>query len=176
MAMAMGGRVAEELIFGYEKVTSGASSDIQYVSNLARSMVKKWGMSEVVGPVFHGDDNENPFLGYSLGKKDGVSEETLNKIDDEVKILISEAHDRAKKILEDNIDKLHTLSLALLEHETLTGDEIKDVMNGKDVDKKFSSKSDQGKHKKSSFGLKGDNDNASDVEPLLPPSAAPQGA
>ncbi|HCR85578.1 MAG TPA: cell division protein FtsH [Alphaproteobacteria bacterium] len=175
MAMAMGGRVAEELIFGYEKVTSGASSDIQYVSNLARSMVKKWGMSDVVGPVFHGDDNENPFLGYSLGKKDGVSEDTLNKIDDEVKILISEAHDRAKRILEENIDKLHMLAKSLLEHETLTGDEIKDVMDGKDVDKKFSSKADNGKRKKSSFEI-GGNDNASGSQPIIPPSAAPQGA
>ncbi|MDX1949741.1 MAG: ATP-dependent zinc metalloprotease FtsH [Rickettsiales bacterium] len=131
MAMAMGGRVAEELIFGYDKVTSGASSDIQYASNMARSMVKKWGMSDKVGPVFHGDDNENPFLGYSLGKKDAVSEETLNLIDDEVKSLVNEAYEYAKKLLNEHIEKLHQLANSLMEYETLTGPEIQDLFDGK---------------------------------------------
>jgi cell division protease FtsH len=168
MAMAMGGRVAEELIFGYDKVTSGAQSDIQYITNLARSMVKKWGMSDIVGPVFHGDDNENPFLGYSLGKKDGVSEETLNKIDAEVKKLIEEANQLARKILEDNIDKLHVLAKSLIEHETLTGDEINEVIEGRDINKKFSSKTSEIKHKKSSFGF-------GDIG-FVPTNTEPQGA
>ncbi len=131
MAMAMGGRVAEEIIFGYEKVTSGASSDIQYATNMARSMVKKWGMSDKIGPVFHGDDNENPFLGYSLGKKDAVSEETLNAIDDEVKSLVKDAYEYAKKLLNEHIEKLHQLANALMEYETLTGFEIQDLFDGK---------------------------------------------
>lgn len=133
MAMAMGGRVAEELIFGYEKVTSGASSDIQYATNMARNMVTKWGMSDKVGTVFHGQENENPFLGYSMGKKEHVSEETLNDIDKEVKAMITDANEFAKKILTENIDQLHTLAKALMEYETLTGDEINDVISGKEI-------------------------------------------
>ncbi len=158
MAMAMGGRVAEEVIFGYDKVTSGASSDIQYATNMARSMVKKWGMSDKVGPVFHGDDNENPFLGYSLGKKDHVSEETLNIIDDEVKTLVNEAHDYAKKILHEHLDKLHQLAATLIEYETLTGPEIQDLFDGKLNKPTLGSIDNTTSSKKSSFG--GNDNNA----------------
>ncbi len=150
MAMAMGGRVAEEIIFGYDKVTSGASSDIQYITNMARSMVKKWGMSDEVGAVFYGESEENPFLGYSLGKNTSVSEDTLKKIDEEVKKLINEAHDYARNILNEHIDKLHALGAALLEYETLSGDEIKTVLEGGKVDR--SSTSNPLPPKKSSFG------------------------
>lgn len=150
MAMAMGGRVAEEIIFGYDKVTSGASSDIQYVTNMARSMVKKWGMSDEVGAVFYGDSEENPFLGYSLGKNTSVSEDTLKKIDEEVKKLINEAHNYATQILNQHIDKLHALGAALLEYETLSGDEIKVVLEGGKVDR--SSTLNPLPPKKSSFG------------------------
>lgn len=160
MAMGMGGRIAEEIIFGYDKVTSGAQSDIQYVSNLARNMVKKYGMSDAIGPIFHGEDNENPFLGYSMGKKEHVSEETLNKIDEEVKKLVQEAEDFARKILNDHNEELHTLSKALIEHETLTGDEIQDVIDGKDLNKKYSTKATEQKRKKSSFGPRPDVDDS----------------
>jgi cell division protease FtsH len=135
MAMAMGGRVAEEIIFGHEKVTSGASSDIQYITKVARSMVKKWGMSDKVGPIFHGEDGENPFLGYSMGKKDGMSEETANLIDEEVKSLVNKAHIYAREILTTNIDQLHILAKALLEYETLSGQEIADIIAGKEIRK-----------------------------------------
>ncbi len=150
MAMAMGGRVAEEIIFGYDRVTSGASSDIQYVTNIARSMVKKWGMSDEVGAVFYGEGEENPFLGYSLGKKESVSEETLKKIDEEVKNLINEAHDYARKILNEHLDKLHILGAALLEFETLNGDEIKTIIEGGKLDRSTLTKPIE--PKKSSFG------------------------
>jgi cell division protease FtsH len=158
MAMAMGGRVAEEIIFGYDKVTSGASSDIQYATNMARNMVKKWGMSDKVGAVFHGEENENPFLGYSMGKSDHVSEKTLNEIDAEVKDLIEESYKYATEILNKHIKKLHKLSKALIEYETLTGDEITDILKGKKLKREvYKGKDDNNKKKggggkRSSFG------------------------
>lgn len=153
MAMAMGGRVAEEIIFGYEKVTSGASSDIQYATNMARSMVKKWGMSDLVGPVFHGDDNENPFLGYSLGKKDHVSEETMNQIDEEVKKLVNTAYEEATSLLKKHEKKLHKLAKALIEYETLSGDEVELILKGKSLKRINPKKKSTSKPKKSNFGL-----------------------
>jgi cell division protease FtsH len=159
MAMAMGGRVAEEIIFGYDKVTSGASSDIQYVTNLARNMVKKWGMSDEVGAIFYGEGDENPFLGYSIGKKESVSEETLKKIDAEVKKLIQEAHDYARQILNEHIEKLHLLAGAMLEYETLNGDEIKIVIDGGKLDR--GGVSTPTPIKKSSFGGGSANENGS---------------
>lgn len=154
MAMAMGGRVAEELIFGYEKVTSGASSDIQYATDMARNMVKKWGMSELVGPVFHGQENDNPFLGYSMGKSDHVSEETLNQIDDEVKGLVNTAYKSATTLLKKHEKKLHKLAEALIEYETLTGDEIEDILKGKKLKRANPKKKNDGDSpKKSNFGI-----------------------
>ncbi len=168
MAMAMGGRVAEELIFGHDKVTSGASSDIQYVTSMARNMVKKWGMSEEVGAVFYGEGEENPFLGYSLGKKESVSEDTLKKIDEEVKKLIGEAHAFATMILNQHIEKLHLLGAALLEYETLNGDEIKIIMEGGKIDR--GSNITPTPIKKSSFG------NSSLSGGILTPDPGVQGA
>ena len=170
MAMAMGGRVAEEIIFGYDKVTSGASSDIQYVTNMARSMVKKWGMSDKVGAVFYGESEENPFLGYSLGKNTSVSEDTLKKIDEEVKSLIKEAHDFAIQILNEHIDKLHALGAALLEFETLGGDEIKIILEGGKIDR--GSSLTPPTIKKSSFGGGGGNKGVD----LTPEGIEPAGA
>ena len=133
LAVAMGGRVAEELIFGYDKVTSGASSDIQYATKIARNMVTSWGMSDKIGPLFHGDDQDEVFLGYSLGKDRHMSEKTANMIDEEVKTIVEEAHDLAKRILTENIDKLHKLAKSLLEYETLSGPEINDLLAGKKI-------------------------------------------
>ncbi len=150
MAMAMGGRVAEEIIFGHDKVTSGASSDIQYITNMARSMVKKWGMSEELGAINYSEGDENPFLGYSIGKKESVSEDTLRKIDEEVKKLVSEAHDSARDILNAQLDNLHKLAKSLLEYETLNGDEIKVILEGGSIDRTPATAAP--KPKKSSFG------------------------
>jgi cell division protease FtsH len=169
MAMAMGGRVAEEIIFGHDMVTSGASSDIQYVTGMARNMVKKWGMSEAVGAVFHGEGEENPFLGYSLGKRESTSEDTMRKIDEEVKALINEAHEYAIRILNEHIDKLHTLGAALLEYETLNGDEIKVILEGGKIDR--GSASTPVPPKKSTFGKSG----ASGID-LTPEGIKPAGA
>ncbi|MCD6034972.1 MAG: hflB [Rickettsiales bacterium] len=131
IAVAMGGRVAEEIIFGTEKVTSGASSDIRYATSMARGMVTEWGMSDKVGPVFHGDDQGEVFLGHSLMQHKTVSEDTANLIDSEVKRLVQEGYVTATDIISRHIDQLHILAGALLEYETLSGDDIRDLMEGK---------------------------------------------
>ncbi len=133
MAVAMGGRVAEEVVFGYDKVTSGASADIKYATNLARAMVMEWGMSDKLGPVFHAADQEEVFLGKSLSRSKNLSEETANLVDDEIKNLVEEGLNTAKKIITKHKTKFEKLAKALLEYETLTGDEIKDIIEGKKI-------------------------------------------
>lgn len=135
MAVAMGGRVAEEMVFGYEKVTSGASSDIKYATSLARSMVMEWGMSDKLGPIFHAADQEEVFLGKSIGKSKNLSEETANLVDEEIKKLVDEAYKHAQSILTEYREQLNILAKALLEFETLTGEQIKDVISGKKIQK-----------------------------------------
>lgn len=133
LAVAMGGRVAEEIIFGHDRVTSGASSDIQYVTRLAKSMVMQWGMSEKVGPLFHGSEQEEVFLGHSMGRQSQSSNETAALIDSEVKRIANDAHEEARRIINKHLDQLHQLAKGLLEHETLSGDEIKDLLDGKPI-------------------------------------------
>lgn len=131
IAVAMAGRVAEELIFGSEKVTSGASSDIKMATNMAKSMVTEWGMSKEIGPVFHGASSEDR---YSVNDGEKFRSEKLSEsIDKEIKKLIDAGYEFAKKILTDHIDQLHTLAKALIEHETLTGKQIKNLLAGKDM-------------------------------------------
>ncbi|WP_242186181.1 ATP-dependent zinc metalloprotease FtsH [Sphingomonas sp. CARO-RG-8B-R24-01] len=125
LAVAMGGRVAEEVIFGYDKVSSGASSDIQYATGLARDMVTKWGMSDKVGPVEYSQPEGESFLGYSSSQPVRMSNQTAQLIDDEIKSIVQGGLDRAKHLLTHHIDQLHLLAGALLEYETLSGDEIK---------------------------------------------------
>lgn len=134
LAVAMGGRVAEELIFGYDKVSSGASSDIQYATKLARAMVSEWGLSDSMGPVHYADENSEPFLGQMMGRgASGVSPDTACKIDAEVKAIVSGAHAEATKILTENMEELHALAKGLLEYETLSGDEIKALLAGEPI-------------------------------------------
>ena len=140
LAIAMGGRVAEEIIFGYDKVTSGASSDIQYATNLARAMVTQWGMSDKLGPLLYSANEEEVFLGHSVARQQNVSEETSKLIDSEIKAFVHGANDRAKQILTDYNDDLHTLANALLEYETLSGDEIKALLAGEEIRKNDKSK------------------------------------
>jgi len=130
LAIMMGGRVAEELILGKDKVTSGASSDIQAATSLARNMVTRWGYSDQLGLVSYGDNQEEVFLGHSVSRTQNVSETTANIIDAEVKRLVQAGYDDAKRILTDRIEDLHTLAKALLEYETLSGDEIINAMKG----------------------------------------------
>jgi cell division protease FtsH len=130
LVILMGGRVAEELIFGKEHVTSGASSDIQQATKLARMMVTQWGYSEELGVVSYGDNQEEVFLGHSVSRTQNISEETARKIDSEVKKLVQGGYEEAKRILTDRIADLHIMAKALLEYETLTGDEIINALKG----------------------------------------------
>jgi len=135
LAVAMGGRVAEEIIFGHNKVSSGASSDISYATDLARNMVTQWGMSDKLGPLKYADNQEEVFLGHSVTRTQNVSEKTAQMIDEEVRDVVNTGYDRAKQVLTDHIDQLHAIAGALLEYETLSGDEIKKVMDGETIDR-----------------------------------------
>jgi cell division protease FtsH len=130
LAVAMGGRVAEELVFGKENITSGASGDIQQATKLARAMVTQLGYSDDLGTVAYGDNQEEVFLGHSVSRTQNVSEATSQKIDAEVKRLIGQGYADARKILTTRRKDLEALAQALLEYETLTGDEIKNLFNG----------------------------------------------
>jgi cell division protease FtsH len=127
----MGGRVAEEMIFGHEKVTSGAASDIDQATRLARMMVTRWGLSKELGTVSYGENNDEVFLGMQVNRQQNVSESTAQKIDSEVRRLVEEGHNEARRVLEEKRNDLETLAKGLLEFETLSGDEIKDLLAGK---------------------------------------------
>ena len=128
LSVAMGGRVAEELIFGYDKVSSGASSDIQYATGLARDMVTRWGMSDVLGPLQYAEADEEVFLGYSMNRSRQMSNETAVMIDQEIKRIVEGGYNQAKKLLTKHKKQLHALAEALLEYETMSGDEIKALL------------------------------------------------
>jgi len=131
LAIMMGGRVAEELVFGREKVTSGAASDIEQATKLARMMVTRWGLSETLGTVAYGENQDEVFLGYQVARQQNVSEETSRKIDGEIRRLVEAGYSEAHHILEAKRADLEVLAKGLLEFETLTGDEIKDLLLGK---------------------------------------------
>ncbi len=133
IAVAMGGRVAEELIFGREKVTAGAASDIQQATKIARHMVTEWGMSDELGPVGYAENTQEIFLGAQLTQIKNVSEDTARKIDREIRRIVEEGYGRARAILEEHRDRLHALAEALLEYETLTGEEIDRLMKGEPI-------------------------------------------
>ena len=131
LAIMMGGRVAEELIFGPENVTSGAQSDIQQATKLARAMITQWGYSKELGLVAYGDNQEEVFLGHSVARQQNISEETAQKIDDEIRRLVDDGYKTAKKILTKKAKDLEALAQGLLEFETLSGSEIADLLKGK---------------------------------------------
>jgi len=135
LAVAMGGRVAEELIFGYDKVSSGAASDIQYATGLARDMVTRWGLSDKLGPLQYAEPDEEVFLGYSVNRQRQISDETARAIDKEIRSIVEESYERAKACLNENSDQLETLAQALLEFETLSGEEIKTLLEGGSIDR-----------------------------------------
>jgi cell division protease FtsH len=130
LAIMMAGRVAEELILGKENITSGASSDISAATGLARNMVTRWGFSDELGTVSYGDNQEEVFLGHSVARTQNVSPETMMKIDAEVRRLVKGGEDEARRILTERLEDLHKLAKALLEFETLSGDEISNVLKG----------------------------------------------
>jgi cell division protease FtsH len=129
MAIAMGGRVAEEIIFGEDKVTTGAASDIEQATKRARAMVMRAGLSKELGPVAYGENEEEVFLGRSVARQQNMSEETAKKVDSEIRKIVDLGYERARKLLTEKIDDLHKLAKALLTYETLTGSEIEDLIN-----------------------------------------------
>jgi cell division protease FtsH len=131
LAVAMGGRVAEEITFGKENITSGASQDIRQATKMAKAMVTQFGYSEELGTVAYGDNQEEVFLGMSMGRTQNLSESTAQKIDMEVRRLVDEGYETARRILTEKKNEFETLAKALLEFETLSGDEIKDLLIGK---------------------------------------------
>lgn len=130
LAIMMGGRVAEEITFGKENITSGASSDIEQATKLARAMVTQWGFSDQLGQVAYGENQQEVFLGHSVAQSKNVSESTAQKIDNEIRRLIDEAYSEAKRIITEKHHEFVALAEGLLEYETLTGDEIKALIRG----------------------------------------------
>ncbi len=131
-----GGRVAEELIYGKEKITTGAANDIKHATDISRKMVVKWGLSEKIGPINFFENDEEVFLGHQITRHKNISEDTVKLIDKEIKNIITLAYFRATKILTDNIDKLHIMADALIKYETINVNQILDIMSGKDLTEK----------------------------------------
>jgi len=128
-----GGRIAEEMIFGKEMVTTGASNDIQRATELARNIVTKWGLSERLGPLTYSEEEGEIFLGRSVTQHKNVSDETAHAIDGEIRNIIDRNYERAHRLLTENLDKLHKMTEALMKYETIDADQIDDIMEGKAV-------------------------------------------
>ncbi|MBP6104024.1 MAG: ATP-dependent zinc metalloprotease FtsH [Gammaproteobacteria bacterium] len=131
IARLFGGRVAEELIFGSNSVTTGASNDIQRATDIARNMVTRWGLSERLGPLTYGDEDQEVFVGHAMNKRKDISGETIKIIDEEIRSIVDRNYALATKILQENMSKLHLMAEALLKYETIDLDQIKDAMEGR---------------------------------------------
>jgi cell division protease FtsH len=131
ISVMFGGRIAEEIIGGFEGVTTGASNDIQRATEMARSMVTKWGLSEKMGPLMYEEDEGEVFLGRSVTQRKHISDQTAVEIDREVRAIIDRCYTRADQILRDHRDKLDVMSDALMQYETIDAEQIDDIMNGK---------------------------------------------
>ncbi|RIA55207.1 ATP-dependent zinc metalloprotease FtsH [Dichotomicrobium thermohalophilum] len=137
IAVAMGGRIAEEVVFGYDKVTSGAAMDFKMATQMARAMVTQYGMSDKLGPLAYGENEDEVFLGHSVARQQHLSDETQKVVDEEIYRIVDEGYDFAKRLIEENVDKLHIIAKGLLEYETLSGQEIKDLLEGKPPIREF---------------------------------------
>ena len=127
-----GGRIAEEMINGVGGVTTGASNDIERATEIARNMVTKWGLSERLGPLTYSEDDGEVFLGRSVTQHKQVSDDTAHAIDEEVRRIIDSNYERAEKLLDENVDKLHAMAKALVKYETINEVQIKDIMEGRE--------------------------------------------
>jgi cell division protease FtsH len=134
LASLFGGRAAEELIYGKDKVTTGASNDIERATAIARSMVSKWGLSDALGPLSYDENEDEVFLGRSVTKHQNVSDETHRLIDKEVRRIIDHAYEKARKILMDHDQQLHLMADALMTYETIDARQIDQIMDGRDPD------------------------------------------
>jgi cell division protease FtsH len=126
-----GGRIAEEIIFGRDKVTTGASNDIQRATDIARSMVTKWGLSEKLGPLMYSEDEQEVFLGHSVTQHKNLSDDTAHAIDEEIRAFIDSNYQRSHRILTEQLDKLHIMAKALIKYETIDANQINDIMEGR---------------------------------------------
>ncbi|NKB48907.1 MAG: ATP-dependent zinc metalloprotease FtsH [Alphaproteobacteria bacterium] len=135
ISMMFGGRIAEELIFGKEHITTGASNDIKEATSLARRMITEYGFSEKLGPLRYEDNQEEVFLGHSVSQHKNVSDATAKIIDEEIRSLVEGGEDEARKVLTDNMEELHIVGKALLEYETLSGDEVRHLLDGGEIDR-----------------------------------------
>ena len=131
MASLFGGRVAEELVFGIENVTTGASNDIERSTQIARNIVTRWGLTEALGPLTYAEDDEEVFLGRSVTQHKHVSNETARKIDVEIRSIVDAAHKVARDLIVANRDKLEVMTEALLKYETIDVAQIDQIMEGK---------------------------------------------
>jgi cell division protease FtsH len=174
IAVAMGGRVAEELIFGHEKVTAGASSDIEQATKIARHMVTQWGMSDKLGPVGYAENTQEVFLGHAITQSKNLSEATAQQIDSEIRRLVEEGYGKAREVLTAKLDMLHSVAGALLERETLSGEDIGHLMRGEPLPE-LKSPADSPRAAGSSGGKRGSVPTAGpSVGDGEPPHAAPQ--
>ena len=135
ITVAMGGRVAEELIFGKDKITTGASSDIKMATDMARRMITEWGMSDILGPLSYGEPSQEVFLGHSVTQHKSLSEKTAEVVDSEIKKVVDGCYKKAHEILTTHMDHLKLLGEGLLEYETLTGEDIKKLLAGEKIEK-----------------------------------------
>jgi cell division protease FtsH len=135
IAMMFGGRIAEELIFGKDKITTGASNDIKEATSLARRMITEYGFSKKLGPLRYEDNQEEIFLGHSVSQHKNVSDATAKVIDEEIRGLVEDGEAVARQILEEHLDELHLISKGLLEYETLSGDEVQQLLDGGQIDR-----------------------------------------
>ncbi|MGF1649093.1 MAG: cell division protein FtsH, partial [Hyphomicrobiaceae bacterium] len=133
LAMTFGGRVAEQLIYGKEHLNTGAASDIQQATNIAKRMVTEWGMSEKLGPLLYSENQQEVFLGHSVTQRQNMSEETAKLIDEEVRRIVGQAYGKAWEVLSANRDKLERVAQALMEFETISGEECDMVMRGERI-------------------------------------------
>jgi len=133
ISVAYGGRLAEEIIFGTEKVSTGASQDIKYATAIARNMVTQWGFSERLGPLLYAEEEGEVFLGRSMAKSKHMSDETAAIIDSEIKAIIDRNYQRAKQLLDENMDVLHAMKDALMKYETIDSRQIEDLMERREV-------------------------------------------
>lgn len=131
ISSTFGGRIAEELVFGKDKVTNGATSDIEVATRIARNMVTKWGLSEKLGPLTYSEEEQEVFLGHSVTQHKNVSDETAHLIDEEVRSIIDRNYQRAQGLLDGNMDKLHVMAETLIKYETIDSDQIDDIMAGR---------------------------------------------
>ena len=135
IAMTFGGRVAEQLIYGKEHLNTGAASDISQATTLARKMVTEWGMSEVLGPLLYNENQQEVFLGHSIAQHQNMSEETARMIDEEIRRIVNAGYDKAWEVLSNDREELEAITQALMEFETITGEEVKAVLRGEKIDR-----------------------------------------